>query len=159
MLKNLTFIATVLKERWNVGASKEDENSFDCFALIFFAAPKWAAGSDARLYICFVDLDFTDLLHHTLHIAVARKDVAVARFLLKYDADVFMADNNGMTALHIAVAQGSVDLAEMILQKVRRNRWLVAPRGSSRSHCSSFVCIIGNVEVLNTLIRPVRVHP
>ena len=86
--------------------------------------------------------------------AVARKDVAVASFLLKHNADVFMADDNGMTALHVAVAQGSVDLAEMILMKRCARTGGLLHREEAFGRTVVHLCAIsGNVEVLQTLIR------
>jgi ankyrin repeat protein len=156
--KNLKWIATVLKERWGVGANEDDAEQFQLLCTDFLRCARMGRVDQMRIYLRHnppVDLDFTDPVGTTaLHIAVARKDVAVARFLLKHDADVFMADNNGMTALHVSVAQGSVDLAEMILSKRCARTGGLLQREEAFGRTVVHLCAIsGNVEVLQTLIR------
>ena len=65
-----------------------------------------------------------------------------------------MADNNGLTALHVAVAQGSVELAEAILSKrVARTAGLLHEQESFGRTVVHLCAISGNVGVLKTLIN------
>ena len=156
--KNLTWIATVLKERWGVGASEEDVKQYRLLCVDFLRCAKMGRVAQMEIYLRHnppVDLDFADPVGTTaLHIAVARKDLDVAKMLLRNDADVFMADNNGMTALHIAVAQGSTELAELILAKRSSRTGGLLHRTEKFGRNVVHLCAIsGNVDVLDTLIR------
>ncbi len=157
--QNLTFIATVLKERWGVGQSEEDAEQYELLCKDFLRCAKMGRADQMLTYLVESnpppDVDYANAVGATaLHIGVAKKDTRVVRLLLKCDADVFAADDNGLTPLHVAVAQGSFEMAEMILAKrCARTGGLLHQTEADGRTVVHLAAISGNVEVLRTLLR------
>lgn len=79
-------------------------------------------------------------------LAVLNKDAEMVRLLLQYDAPIHAMDQNGKTALSMAVEQQQVAIVKMLLEKGATFNW--------RKNAPLLeACAAGAIEIVNLLIQ------
>jgi hypothetical protein len=70
----------------------------------------------------------------SLHAACVTNNEEMTQLLLNYDADIYLQDNFGQTALHVGAMYGHLNIIELLLQKDNENRRRLEDRINGVDH-------------------------